>query len=64
MITTSVKEFGSDINKYLDKIESENETLFIKRNNGNGSVVISSQEYNSILETVHLLSSKKNAEHL
>lgn len=64
MITASVTEFGLDINKYLDKIESENETLFIERNNGAGSIVISSQEYNSILETMHLLSSKKNAEHL
>ena len=55
---------GIENNNGWIKIESENETLFIERNNGAGSIVISSQEYNSILETMHLLSSKKNAEHL
>ncbi len=36
----------------------------IKRKSGKGAVVISLDEYNSIMETVHLLSSKANANRL
>jgi antitoxin YefM len=45
-------------------VEKNNETLIIKRGQGNGTVLISLNEYNSILETVHLLSSKANADRL
>ena len=37
------------------------ETLIIKRKSGKGAVLISLEEYKSIMETLHLLSSKKNA---
>ncbi|MGE4290560.1 MAG: type II toxin-antitoxin system Phd/YefM family antitoxin [Salinivirgaceae bacterium] len=36
----------------------------IKRKNGKGAVLISLDEYNSIMETMHLLSTKKNIDHL
>ena len=36
----------------------------IKRKSGKGTVMISLDEYNSIMETVHLLSSKANADRL
>lgn len=45
-------------------MENNNETLIIKRGPGNGAVLISLDEYNSIIETVHLLSSKANADRL
>jgi len=45
-------------------VENNNETLIIKRGPGNGAVLISLDEYNSIIETVHLLSSKANADRL
>lgn len=50
--------------QYLDDVEKNNETLIIKRGSGSGTVLISLDEYNSILETVHLLSSKANADRL
>ncbi|MGB1145492.1 MAG: type II toxin-antitoxin system Phd/YefM family antitoxin, partial [Schleiferiaceae bacterium] len=31
---------------------------------GNGAVVLSIEEYNQMLETMHLLKSKANADHL
>ena len=45
-------------------MELNNETLIIKRGSGKGAVLISLEEYNSIMETLHLLSSKKNAQRL
>ncbi len=64
MIAANFTEFRTELKKYLDKVELDNETLVIKRNSGNGTVVISLNEYNSIMETVHLLSSKTNADRL
>ena len=50
--------------KFLDNVEFNKETLIIKRGRGNGTVLLSLDEYNSLMETVHLLSTKANADHL
>ncbi|WP_158860519.1 type II toxin-antitoxin system Phd/YefM family antitoxin [Lunatibacter salilacus] len=64
MIAANYSEFRMDLKKYLDSVEENNETLIIKRKSGKGTVVISLDEYNSLMETLHLLSSKKNADRL
>ncbi|MDP2723277.1 MAG: type II toxin-antitoxin system Phd/YefM family antitoxin [Bacteroidales bacterium] len=64
MIAANFTEFRTDLKKYLDDVENNNETLIIKRKSGKGTVTISLDEYNSIMETVHLLSSKANADRL
>lgn len=64
MIAANYSEFRKNLKEYLDKIEEENETLILKRKSGKGTVMVSIDEYNSILETMHLLKSKANAEHL
>jgi antitoxin YefM len=64
MIAANYTEFRVDLKKFLDKVEEDNETLIIKRGSGKGAVVISLDEYNSIMETVHLLSSKANSDRL
>lgn len=64
MIAANFSEFRANLKGYLDKVEDDNETLIVKRKTGKGTVVISLDEYNSLLETMHLLSSKKNAERL
>lgn len=64
MIAANYSEFRADLKKYLDSVEENNETLIIKRKSGKGAVMISLDEYNSIMETLHLLSSKKNADRL
>ena len=61
MIAANYTEFRTALKKYLDRVEENNETLIIKRGTGKGTVLISLDEYNSIMETVHLLSSKSNA---
>lgn len=64
MIAANFTEFRTELKKYLDKVENNHETLVIKRKSGKGTVMISLEEYNSIIETVHLLSSKSNADRL
>lgn len=64
MLAANYTEFRTGLKKYLDDIEENNETLIIKRNSGKGTVLISLEEYNSMMETVHLLSSKANADRL
>ena len=64
MIAANYTEFRTGLKNYLDNVENNNETLIIKRGSGKGTVLISLDEYNSIMETMHLLSSKKNAKRL
>jgi antitoxin YefM len=64
MIAANYTEFRIALKKYLDKVEEDNETLIIKRGSGKGTVLISLDEYNSIMETVHILSSKANSDRL
>ncbi|UII21901.1 type II toxin-antitoxin system Phd/YefM family antitoxin [Fulvivirga ligni] len=64
MIAANFSEFRTGLKKFLDQVEDDNQTLIIKRKSGKGSVVISLDEYNSIMETLHLLSSRKNSDRL
>ncbi|HEX9651425.1 MAG TPA: type II toxin-antitoxin system prevent-host-death family antitoxin [Cyclobacteriaceae bacterium] len=64
MIAANYTEFRTRLKKYLDNVEENNETLIIKRGTGKGTVLISLEEYNAIMETMHLLSSKANADRL
>lgn len=64
MIAANYTEFRNELKNFLDKVENDNETIIIKRNSGTASVVISLEEYNSIMETAYLLSTKANRDHL
>jgi len=64
MIAANFSEFRTHLKSYLDDVEQNNETLIVKRKSGKGAVMISLNEYNSLMETVHLLSSKANADRL
>lgn len=64
MKAANYSEFRSNLKQFLDEVENDNETLIIKRGSGNGTVLISLDEFNSMKETGHLLSSKVNAERL
>lgn len=64
MLTTTISEFRKDIKKYIDTVSEDYETLIINRGKDQGVVIISLDEYNSILATSHELSSKKNQKRL
>jgi antitoxin YefM len=61
MKSINFSEFSTNLKSYLDSVEEDNESLIIKRKTGKGAVLISLNEYNSIMETMHLLGSRKNA---
>lgn len=64
MRAANFSEFRNGLKSYLDDVEENNETVIIKRSKGNGAVLISLEEYNSMQETMYLSSSRKNANHI
>ena len=60
MQIATVSDFRKDIKTYLDKVVKNFETLIINRGKDSGIVVMSLQEYNSLMATNHELSSRKN----
>ena len=64
MIAANYTEFRTKLKSYLDEVEDNQETLIVKRGSGKGTVVISLEEYNAMVETMHLLGSRKNADRL
>lgn len=60
MLITNVSDFRKDIKSYLDKVAKNFETLIINRGKDSGIVVMSLEEYNSLMATNHELSSRKN----
>ena len=64
MLTTTLSDFRKNIKRYLDDVTKSFETLIINRGKDSGVVIISLEEYNSLLSTNHELSSKKNEQRL
>lgn len=64
MLITSVSDFRKDIKAYLDKVAKNFETLIINRGKDSGIVIMSLNEYNSLMATNHELSSRSNEQRL
>jgi len=64
MITTTISDFRKDIKRYLDSVTKNFETLIINRGKNTGVVIISLEEYNSLIATQHELSSRINEKRL
>lgn len=60
MQITTVSDFRKDMKTYLNNVVKNFETLIINRGKDSGIVVMSLQEYNSLIATNHELSSRKN----
>ncbi len=60
MLIVSVSDFRKDIKSYLDKVAKNFETLIINRGKDSGIVVMSLNEYNSLVATSHELSTRTN----
>jgi antitoxin YefM len=48
----------------MDKVVNDRDALIITRKNNENLVLVSINEYNSLIETNYLLSNRANAEHL
>jgi len=64
MITATISDFRKDIKLYFSRVTENFETLIINRGKNSGVVVISLEEYNSLLTTQHEMSSDKNKSRL
>ena len=64
MLTTTISDFRKDIKKYLTTVSEDFETLIINRGKDQGVVIISLEEYNTMLATSHEMSSRKNQKRL
>jgi antitoxin YefM len=53
-----------NLKTYMDKVFQDHDPLIITRKNNENVVLLSLDEYNSLLETNYLLSNDANAEHL
>ncbi len=57
-------DLRQNLKTYMDKVFNDNDPLIITRKNNENLVLISIDEYNSLIETNYLLSNEANAEHL
>lgn len=64
MLVANVSDFRKDIKSYLDKVSKNFETLIINRGKENGIVLMTLDEYNSLIATNYELSSTKNEQRL
>ncbi|HAP44028.1 MAG TPA: prevent-host-death protein [Spirochaetaceae bacterium] len=64
MDAVSYSDLRQNLKSYMDKVYNDHDPLIITRKNNENLVLISIDEYNSLMETNYLLSSEANAEHL
>jgi antitoxin YefM len=60
----SYTELRQNLKKHLDKVCDDRAPLVVTRRNGEAVVMLALTEYESLEETLHLLSDPANAEHL
>lgn len=60
----SYSEFRQHLAKYMDEVCDSRAPLHVTRQNARTVVVVSEDEYEGMLETMHLLRSPANAERL
>ncbi|WP_215396063.1 type II toxin-antitoxin system Phd/YefM family antitoxin [Rheinheimera oceanensis] len=64
MKVVSFTEARNSLKAVLDAVVNDADTTVITRRDAEDAVVMSLDYYNSLMETVHLLRSPANAEHL
>ncbi len=64
MEVTTYSNFRQNLKSFLDKVLSNNAPLQVTRTKGEDVIVMSKSDYESLQETLYLLSSPKNAERL
>ena len=54
----------NNLKGYMDKVTDDFETIVITRKNEKNVVMISAEEYNNLMENMHLLGNEANRKHL
>jgi prevent-host-death family protein len=64
MDAVSYSDLRQNLKSYMDKVYDDNDALIITRKDKKNLVLLSIDEYNSLVETNYLLSNEENAAHL
>ena len=64
MVVANISDFRKDIKSYFDKVAKNFDTLIINRGKDSGIVIMSLEEYNSLMATNYELSSHINEKRL
>jgi antitoxin YefM len=64
IIETSYAQTTPNLNVLLDRVVNDREIIYIKSQSGENVALIAADELQSLLETMHLLRSPRNAERL
>ena len=57
-------EFRRNLAHNLDKVNDDAETVIVSRTKGKNVVVMALEEYNSLMETLHIVKSEANRKRL
>jgi antitoxin YefM len=64
MRQVSRTEFRANLGKYMDEVCENRAPLCVTRRNGRSAVMLAADEYESLIETLHLLGNPANAARL
>ena len=64
MVIANISDFRKDIKSYFDRVAKNFDTLIINRGKDSGIVIMSLEEYNSLMSTNYELSSRTNEKRL
>ena len=64
MAETTLSELRRNLKSFCDRAVADCEPIRVRRRNGRDVVLLPAEEFDSIFETAHLLSSPKNARRL
>ena len=64
MNAVNYTDLRRNLKSYMDKVYEEREPLIVTRKSSENIVLISLEEYNSLVETSYLMGSQANACHL
>lgn len=57
MRTTTYKDFSSNVGAFFNTISEDFDTVIVNKDGSEGVVMMSISEYNSLMETIYLMSS-------
>ncbi len=64
MIHVSASDLRKNLAAYMDKAWDDRDAILVTRRGSEPVVLLAQSEFNGMLETLHLLSSRANAENL
>ena len=64
MVVANISDFRKNVKSYFDRVAKNFETLIIHRGKDSGIVVMSLEEYNSLIATNYEMSSRANEKRL